>query len=182
MSTGVHEAAVEDDDLVGGQDRGEPVRDHDRRTSAQQRAQRGLDVVLGNRVQVGGGLVEDQDTRVAQDHPGDRHPPLLPTGQPMAALAHHGVVPVGQCGDEVVQVRGGRGGDQLLVGGVGAGIAQVLGDAGTGTVLDRPAVALGHEMPTPHRHGRPPARSGVSSWPRGQLRGASAPSHHRCSR
>ncbi len=131
MGSGVDQATlVEDEDLVGGQDRGQPVRDHDRGTPAQQRAQRGLDVVLGHRVEVGGGLVEDEDARVAQDHPGDRDALLLPTGQPVPAFPDDCVVPVGQRRDELVQVRGGRRVDEVGVGGVGAGVAQVLRDRG----------------------------------------------------
>jgi len=37
---------LEHKDLVGGQDRGQAVRDHDRGAAAQQRAKRGLDVVF----------------------------------------------------------------------------------------------------------------------------------------
>jgi len=57
-------------------------------------------------------------------------PLLLAARQPVATLTDHGVVAVGQPADEVVQVGGGGGGDQLLVGGVGAGVAQVVGDRG----------------------------------------------------
>src|SRR6266511_1713862 len=58
------------------------------------------------------------------------NPLLLPAGQPVAAFPDHGVVPVGQGQDELVQVRGGGGGDQVVVGGVGLGVAQVLRDRG----------------------------------------------------
>jgi hypothetical protein len=43
------------------------VRDHDRGAAVQQRAQGGLDVLFGDGVEVGGGLVEDDDPWVAQD-------------------------------------------------------------------------------------------------------------------
>ena len=74
-----HQAAlVEDQDRVGGQDGGEPVRDYQAGAAAQQRAQGGLDVLLGDAVQVGGCLVEDHDPRVAQDDAGDRQPLFSP--------------------------------------------------------------------------------------------------------
>jgi hypothetical protein len=62
----------------------------------------------------------------------------------VAPLPHDGVVAVGQRGDEVVEVGGGGGRHQLSVGGVGAGVAQVVGDRGVeqeGVLEDDPDVA-----------------------------------------
>ena len=61
---------------------------------------------LGAGVEGAGGLVEEQDGRVAQDRPGDRDALLLAAGEPVAALADDGVVALGQRGDEVVDARG----------------------------------------------------------------------------
>ena len=45
-------ALIEDEDRVGGQDRREPVCDHDRGAAREQRPERGLDQLLGERVQM----------------------------------------------------------------------------------------------------------------------------------
>jgi hypothetical protein len=57
-------AAVEHEDQVGGEDRREAVGDDDGAASDEQRRERGLDELLGDAVEVGGRLVEDQDARV----------------------------------------------------------------------------------------------------------------------
>src|SRR6266508_6721220 len=64
-------AVVEDQDQVGGEHGRQPVRDDERRPPGEERAQRGLDVLLGDGVEVGRGLVEDQDARILEDDPGD---------------------------------------------------------------------------------------------------------------
>ena len=61
-----------------------------------------------------------------EQHPRDRQPLLLPAGEPVAALPHHGVVALGERQDPVVDVRRPRGGLQLRLGGVGLGVAQVV--------------------------------------------------------
>ena len=75
-----------------------------------------------------GGVVEDQDGRVDQQGAGDGDPLALPAGERVAPLAHHGVVPVGQPIDET----GGTGrlgcGHDLLEGGVGATVGDVVPD------------------------------------------------------
>ena len=80
-------------------------------------------LVLG--VEVAGGLVEDHDAGVLQQHAGDGQALLLAARQAVAALADQGVEPVGQGGDHVVDPGGPAGRLQLGVGGVGAGVAQV---------------------------------------------------------
>ena len=67
-------------------------------TSASARA----DLVLLRGVDRGGGVVEDQDTRVGEDRAGDRQPLALATRQREAVLAEQRVVAVGQLADEVV--------------------------------------------------------------------------------
>src|SRR5262249_40279574 len=71
-------ALVGDEDGVGGQDRRQPVGDNQRGAASQQVGRGGLDVVFGEAVKVGGGLVQDDDPRVAQDDPGDRQPLFSP--------------------------------------------------------------------------------------------------------
>ena len=85
-------AVLQTEDHVGVADGGEPVGDGDRGAPLGGALQRLLDEPLGLGVQGRGGLVEDQHPRVHQQHPGDGEPLLLPAGQPVAALAGHGVV------------------------------------------------------------------------------------------
>ena len=56
-------ALVEHDDLVGADDGGEPVRDHQRGAVLRHQLERILDFPLGVAVERGGGLVEQQDRR-----------------------------------------------------------------------------------------------------------------------
>ena len=83
-------------------------------------------LVLG--VEVAGGLVEDDDRRVLQQHPGDGQPLLLAARQAVAPLADDRVVALGQAGDHVVDLGGPAGRLQLGVGGVRPGVAEVGAD------------------------------------------------------
>src|ERR1700744_3474322 len=117
---------VENDDLVRVADGGQPVRDGDRGPAFGKGVERLLHGPFGLGVEGAGRLVQDQDARVPEQGPGDRDPLLLAAGEPVPAGADHGVVPVGQADDEVVDLgRAGRVLD-LLVGGGGLGVAQVL--------------------------------------------------------
>ena len=62
------------------------------------------------------GLVEEQDRRVLEDGPGDRHALALAARQAHPAVADDRVVALGQGADEVVGVGGPGGGDHLVVG------------------------------------------------------------------
>lgn len=119
-------AVVEDQDLVGGHDGRQPMGDDQGRAATQGLVEGGLHggLVLG--VEVAGGLVEDDDAGVLQQHPGDGQALLLAPGEAVAPLTHQGVVAVGQGGDHVVDAGGPTGLRQLLVGGGGAGVGQVL--------------------------------------------------------
>ena len=87
---------LDDEDLVGRPDRGQPVGDDDGRATGERLAQRLLDGRLGGRVEVRGGLVEDDDARPGEQQAGDRQPLTLAAGEPVAALADHRVEAVGQ--------------------------------------------------------------------------------------
>src|SRR5205085_2068991 len=63
-----------------------------------------LDFALGLGVERRGGLVEDQDPRRLQDHPGNGDPLLLAAGKLEAAFADHRLVAVRQCGNEIVDM------------------------------------------------------------------------------
>jgi Alkylmercury lyase len=117
-------AVVEDEDQVRRQHGGQPVRDDERRAALEQLVQRGPDELLGQGVEVGRRLVQDQDARVLEDRPRDRYALLLATGQAVPALADDGLVAVRQRADELVEVRVARGGEELRLarGRVGVGV------------------------------------------------------------
>ena len=81
---------------------------------------------LALQVDVGGGLVEDQDPRVGDQRAGEREQLALPGRQLGSALADLGVVAVGQLGDELIGSDRPRGRRDLLVAGVGAAEGDVL--------------------------------------------------------
>src|SRR5690349_15749323 len=66
-------ALVQDEDLVGAQDGREAVSDHERGAAPAQGDEALLDRGLALAVQARGGLVEDEDRRLREDRPGDRH-------------------------------------------------------------------------------------------------------------
>ena len=64
-------ALLEDDDLVGGGGAGEAVADEDGGLVLAQPVELAEDLLLGNGVQGGGRLVQDQDVRVRIEGAGD---------------------------------------------------------------------------------------------------------------
>ena len=83
-------------------------------------------LVLG--VQMGGGLVQHQDTRVFEDHAGNRQALFFAAAETVAALTDHRVVAFGQGRDEVMDAGGATGGLDLGLGRVGLGVDQVGAD------------------------------------------------------
>ena len=94
--------AVHDQDPVGPRDRREPVGDDEDRATGHQVVERGLHEALALGVERAGGLVEDQDRRVAEDRPGDGEPLALAAGEAHAALSDDRLVPLRQLADEAV--------------------------------------------------------------------------------
>ncbi len=127
----LHDAAVvEHEEAVGGLDGGEPVRDDEGGASLHEPLQGLLHEGLRRGVKGRGGLVEQQQARIAQQGPGDGDALALPTAQLDPPLAHLGVVAVGQIHDEVVRVGGtGRLGHRL-VGRIEPPVPDVLPDRG----------------------------------------------------
>ena len=78
------------------------MRDGDRRAPLLEPRQRRLDEPLADGVERGRGLVEDEDPRVLEEHARDRHALLLAARELVAALPHHGLVPLGQLADPIV--------------------------------------------------------------------------------
>ena len=90
--------------------------------------QRRLHVRLVVVVEVTRRLVEDHHLGVLEEQASDRQALLLAARQPVAALAHDGVVAVGKSGDGVVDARRLGGGDDLVGGRLRLGVAQVVAD------------------------------------------------------
>ena len=90
----------DDEELVGAADRREPVGDDDRGPALERRLERPLHGRLGLRVEMGGGLVEDDDVRRLEEEAGEGDALLLAAREPVAAVADDGVEPVGQRLDE----------------------------------------------------------------------------------
>src|SRR6185437_4672985 len=88
----------------------------------------GLDDLLGGRVERAGGFVEHQDGGVLQQRARDRDALLLAAREFQAAFADRGFVALRQRQDEVVDVRGARGGVYLVARGAGAAVGNVVVD------------------------------------------------------
>ena len=84
------------DDAVRGFDRGETVRDQDAGRIFQDQVQRLLDLPLGERVDAGGGFIQDEDGRLLHQDAHQRHQLALPHREPSAALPDLGLQPVRQ--------------------------------------------------------------------------------------
>lgn len=95
-------------DLVRVHDGDETMRDTDARASLHQRLERLQDIVLGDRVQAGRGLVVHKNGRALQHDPRDRHALLLASAQLEPAFAHKSGVLLGHAHDRVVHVRHAR--------------------------------------------------------------------------
>ena len=120
---------IEHQDAVAGQHRRKPVRDDQRGAVLHQPGERGLHQRLAFGIERGGGLVEQQQRRAAQDRARDGDALALAAGQRHAALADRRVVALRQQADEA---RGGRvlgGALDLRVGGVGPAEADVVAHA-----------------------------------------------------
>lgn len=76
-------SVIEDDDAVAGEDRPGPVRDDEGRQVAPC-AQRSVQVVLAVRIEVGGGLIENEDGGASEKCAGEGHPCTLPAGEPIS--------------------------------------------------------------------------------------------------
>ena len=127
MGAGLGDDAVGDgDDPACGPDGGEPVGDDEGGAALGQGVEGLLDLGLGDGVQGGGGLVQDQDGGILQEDPGDGHALLLAAGEEGAALTDIGVEALGHSQDILVDLGLFRSLDDLLHGGVGLAVADVL--------------------------------------------------------
>lgn len=90
--------------------RAQAVRDHDAGASGQQGLECPLNDRLGAGIDIGSGLIENQDARIADHRPGEAE--QLALAEVVAALLQHRLVTLGQRGDKLVRVDGLRRRDQ----------------------------------------------------------------------
>ena len=121
-------AVVENEDQVGVDDRGQPVRDRQRRAVLRDPLEFRLDRLLRLRVERGRGLVEDQDARILEHGARDRDPLLFAARELEAALAHRRFIALRRADDELVDLRQLRGGDDIVVRRAGAAVGDVVFD------------------------------------------------------
>ena len=121
-------ALVHDHDLVGGDGGGEAVGDHQRGAAGGDHAHGLVDLGLAGEVEVGGGLVEQQDRRVDHLGPGEGEELALARRQRLALLADDVEVAAGQRGDDVVGTDDAGRGLDLGIGRVGPAVREVVAD------------------------------------------------------
>src|SRR5205807_3822214 len=96
-------AAIEDENTIHMAQRREPVRNDEGRSSPRQLLQGLPNLDLGFGIDVGRGLVEDDDWWIFQEDSGDRDALLLPDGKFHASLADPGFVLLGQFRNELMR-------------------------------------------------------------------------------
>ena len=84
-------AVLYDEDEIRVLDGGQSVGDHDGRAPADDRIDGSLDLLLRERIDRGGRLVEHNDLRLRQDGPGEGDQLFFAGGQHVAALSHVGI-------------------------------------------------------------------------------------------
>ena len=120
VRAGFNDAAFfEHDDLVGLEDGVETVRDGEHGASLHESPRGFFEQGLGFGVEAGGGFVEDEERRVHEKCPRQRETLRLSAAETRTALADEGLVAIWKRFDKFVQVRGLRGRDHFLFGGVG---------------------------------------------------------------
>ena len=114
------------DDLVHRVEPHQPVRDDEQRAIGHQLEDRRHDLPFHQRVQVGRGLIQDEDGRVLQQGTGNRQALTLSSTQPQPLLPDPRVIPLGQTHDEIVNLSPLRGGHKFFLRRVGLGQQQVV--------------------------------------------------------
>src|SRR5439155_24451381 len=87
---------VEDRDLVTAIDRREPVRDDDRGAAFEERVDGALDMAFRRRVETRRGLIEDDETWIAEEHARERDELRLTGGQRSRTQLRVEATPCGQ--------------------------------------------------------------------------------------
>ena len=99
-----HPAVLQHQDGVGVADGGEPVGDDEDRPAPHEAVQPLLDELLRPGIDRGGGLVQDQHRGLGHRRPGDGQQLPLALGEVCPVGGQHGLIALGQVGDEVVGV------------------------------------------------------------------------------
>jgi len=138
-------AIVHDQYPVESGDRREPVRDRDHGLAFHHSIERRLDRRFHLAVEGACGFVQNKDRRVLQDHPGKRYPLPLPARELHPALTDTRVVTgtaigIAQTRNESMRFGPFRRGGDLVLGGVGATIQDVLPDG----AMQKRTVLLDH--------------------------------------
>src|SRR5215510_3581870 len=113
-------------DLVGIADGREAVGNHNGGTSLQDALQGTLDEHFRVRIDIRCGLVQDENTGVANNGAGKAEQLPLTNAQVHAALGEGRIIALRQCHDKVVRPHRLGGGDHVRIAGGGAGVADVL--------------------------------------------------------
>ena len=104
------------------------MRDDNARPARHDALQRILDQGFGFAIERTGGFVQNQNTRVFQNHTRQGDTLFFAAAQTVAALAHDRVVALGERVDERVGFGDACGGDDLVVRGIAPAVGDVLGD------------------------------------------------------
>ena len=116
---------IDDEDLVRAPHGAQAVGDDDGGPSLERVVERPLDRSLALAVEVGGRLVEHDDSRPLEEQPREGDALLLAAGQPVPAIADHGVEAVGKLVDQPADLRRRACLEQLLLGGLRSRVEQV---------------------------------------------------------
>ena len=133
-------AVAHDQNFIRIADGRQPVRNNKTRTAFHQAVHGGLDALLGAGIDAGCCFVQNQNAIVGQNRTGDGQQLLLALADVGRVLVQLHLVAAGQRADKVVSVRGLGGGNDLLVGGIQAAIADVLHDR----ALEQPGILQYH--------------------------------------
>ena len=90
MSPGLQDSpTLHHADQIGRSNRTQPMRNHKTRAATHQATQTLLNQLLTVRIQIAGGLVQDQQTRISENSASNCQTLPLSTTQPHTALANH---------------------------------------------------------------------------------------------
>ena len=134
----LHRRSQSDHPVAHGQEGG-PVGRHHHRATDHEPPHGGQHALLGRAVEIGGGLVEEQEGRVPQERPRQGNPLPLPRRQPGALGAQHGREPLGSPATTSSRPASADGGPNFVIGGVGTAEAHVVGNGAgeeVGTLRD----------------------------------------------
>jgi len=115
-------------DAVGFADGGQAVGDDDGGSALHEGIEGFLNLFFGFGIEAGGGFIEEEDSGVFEDGPGDGYALALATGEFDAAFADDGVEAFGEGGDELPGIGLIGGADDILIGGFGIAIADIIAD------------------------------------------------------